>query len=323
MTLPRFARYAWAVLAANLAVVAWGAYVRASGSGAGCGAHWPLCDGEVIPSAPGIAKLVEFSHRATSGIAFVLVVGLWWWARRAFAPGSHVRRAAAWSLGFMVLEAALGAGLVKFELVAQNKSLFRACSLALHLVNTFILLAWLALTAWWASGPTLAPKWVARPRVSLALATGLGLTLLVGVTGAVTALGDTLFPATSLSAGLAQDLNPTADVLLRLRVWHPAMAVLTGVYLLAFAGWGSIRQGTGPVADLGRLLGALVVFQWGLGVTNLMLLAPVPLQLGHLLVADLVWIALVLFGSALLGAAPARVERPAAAPLAAPVTADR
>lgn len=323
MSLDRYARYAWGVLVANLAVIAWGAYVRASSSGAGCGRHWPLCDGEVIPTAPDLAKLVEFTHRATSGVAFLLVVVLFVWARRAFAPGSPVRRAAAWSLGFMVLEALLGAGLVKFELVAQDKSLFRACSLALHLVNTFILLLWLTLTAWWASGGAAVSVRRAGRGVAGAVGVGLLLTVLVGVSGAVTALGDTLFPAASLAEGLRQDVAPTSHLLLRLRIWHPALAVVTGVFLLGLAGWASYVRGPGTTGTLARVLGSLVVLQWVVGVTNLMLLAPIGLQLTHLLVADLVWIALVLLGASLLGLAPDAADAAPRAAFAGAATAER
>ncbi len=47
-----FSRYAWGVLLWNVLVALWGAYVRATGSGAGCGSHWPTCNGEILPRAP-------------------------------------------------------------------------------------------------------------------------------------------------------------------------------------------------------------------------------------------------------------------------------
>src|SRR6188472_342187 len=110
----RLARFAWAVLAYNVAVIVWGAYVRATGSGAGCGAHWPLCNGTVILRAPAVETLIEFSHRATSGLSLILVVVLFFWARRVAAAGHPVRLGATLSLAFMLSEAALGAGLVLF-----------------------------------------------------------------------------------------------------------------------------------------------------------------------------------------------------------------
>ena len=146
MTESRFTRYAWGVLAANLAVILWGAFVRATGSGAGCGNNWPTCNGEIIPRAPSTETLIELTHRATSGIALLLVVALAVWARRVYGPGHRVWHGAAWSLFFMFGEAAIGAGIVLFELVADNESMARALFMAVHLGNTFLLLAALTLT---------------------------------------------------------------------------------------------------------------------------------------------------------------------------------
>ena len=167
------ARAAWLVLVYNLAVIAWGAYVRASGSGAGCGAHWPLCDGRIIPRSLGLATLIEYSHRITSGLALISVVLLLVWVRRVCPPGHPARRGALMSLVFMLTEAAVGAGLVLFELVADNASMARALFMAVHLTNTFILVAWLTLTAWWLSGgEALAPR--AAPGRAAAVAGLLG-----------------------------------------------------------------------------------------------------------------------------------------------------
>src|SRR5918999_5260767 len=145
----RLQRFAWFVLGYNVAVILWGAYVRATGSGAGCGSHWPLCNGEVLPRAPSVATLIEFSHRLTSGLALIAVVILLVWTRRATAPGHPARRGATWSLFFMLTEAAVGAGLVLFQLVADNASMARAMFMAVYLPNKFILLGCLGLPAWW------------------------------------------------------------------------------------------------------------------------------------------------------------------------------
>jgi heme A synthase len=148
----RLSRFAWLTLVYNVAVIAWGAYVRATGSGAGCGSHWPLCNGEIIPRGPTLETLVEFSHRLTSGLALVAVVVLFWWTRRESARTHPARRASAWALVFMLTEAGVGAALVLFRLVADNASMARAMFMAIHLVNTFVLLAFLTLTAHWLSG---------------------------------------------------------------------------------------------------------------------------------------------------------------------------
>ena len=222
-----FTRYAASVLAYNLMVVLWGAYVRATGSGAGCGNHWPLCNGQVLPQGQLTATLIEFTHRASSGIDLVLVAGLVVWAFRLFPRGHLARLGATLSAVFLATEALIGAALVKLEHVAHNASVGRAYSLSTHLINTLTLLACLTLTVWWARGggrlrlrgPV---AWLAIPAV--------GLVVLAGISGAIAALGDTLFPATSLAAGLRQDFDPAANIFLRLRLFHPVLAV-------AAAGW--------------------------------------------------------------------------------------
>ena len=292
----RFSRYAWSVVAANLFVILWGALVRATGSGAGCGRHWPLCNGEILPQAPAAATLIEFTHRVTSGLALLLVVGLFWWSRRAFSQGHRVRRAAAWSLIFIGIEALIGAGLVLLELVGNNDSLGRAGYLAAHLLNTFLLLGALALTAHWSvrESTSSAPagggaRWL--------LGGGLAAILIVGMTGAIAALGDTLFPSQTVAEGFRADADPAAHLLVRLRVLHPVLAILAGVYLSLMV-WAVQRKRVTAIPwGWGRAVTGLVLLQLGVGLTNLFLLAPTAMQLVHLLVADLLWITVVIFAS--------------------------
>ncbi len=292
----RFARYAWGVVLYNVAVILWGAYVRATGSGAGCGSHWPLCNGEVIPRSPQMETIIEFTHRITSGLALLLVVGLLVWAWRAYPREHPVWLGARLSMFFMITESLVGASLVLFELVAYNLSFTRAVVMAIHLLNTLFLLAALTLTAWWASG---------GPRVSLRfthgrmwlLALALVGTMIVGMTGAITALGDTLFPASSLAEGIQQDFSPTAHFLVRLRVFHPLMAVFVGGVIVLLARKG-LRAGVeGPARPLAYALVALVLIQLTAGFVNVLLLAPVWLQIVHLLLADMLWIVLVLYAA--------------------------
>lgn len=293
----RFANYAWGTLAFNIFVILAGAYVRATKSGAGCGNHWPLCDGQVIPRSPQLTTLIEFSHRLTSGIALLLVIGLVIWAFRAYARGNRVRRAAGASLILIILEALIGAGLVRFELVAQNESALRAVIISLHLANTFLLLGALALTAWWASGHDPIELGGPGPRAWL-LGAGIVGVILIGVSGAIVALGDTLFPSRSLTAGLQQDLDTTAHFLIRLRVVHPIIAIAVGIYLIILAAYFGL-----PHPSLKRpaqILIALVIIQLLAGGVNVMLLAPIWMQMAHLLLADLTWVALVTFTASAL-----------------------
>jgi heme A synthase len=293
MSASRLARFAWAVLAYNLLVILWGALVRATGSGAGCGAHWPLCDGQVVPRAPSAEQAIEYAHRATSGLALLAVVALASAAFRSRPAGHPVRRAAVWSTAFIVIEALLGAGLVLFELVAQNASAARAVAMAAHLVNTFLLLGALALTAR-AAADRPPPRLAGRPRTAAAWIATLALLAIAGASGAVAALGDTLFPARDLAHAIEQDLSPTSHALLRLRLAHPALAALAAAAALALAGRWSLtapdRRGAA------RAVVALTLAQVVVGVVNVALLAPVALQLVHLLLADLVWVAMVWAG---------------------------
>lgn len=296
MKLDKFAKYAWGNLVYNLAVILWGAYVRASGSGAGCGSHWPLCNGEVIPRSPQMETLIEFTHRITSGLALLLVIGLTIWAFRRYATGHPVRLGASLSMFFMITEALLGAGLVLFELVAYNTSTTRAVVGALHLINTFLLLGALALTAWWASGGQ--PVQLAGRRgTQAAVAGALVAMLLLGASGAVTALGDTLFPATSLVEGWQQKFSPTAHLLVRLRLFHPIIAVIVGAYIIIVMGIINARQPNALTRRLSRVFTILYCGQLAAGAVNVVLLAPIWLQLLHLFISDLLWIILVLFAT--------------------------
>jgi cytochrome c oxidase assembly protein subunit 15 len=300
----RFARYAWFVLAYNVGVVLWGAFVRASGSGAGCGRHWPRCNGVVIPRSPSAETLIEFTHRATSGIALLAVVALLWMAFRRFPAGHAVRRGAVGSMVLMLTEAGVGASLVLLELVAGNTSQARAWWMAAHLTNTFLLLGALALTAWWAGGGR--PVRVRGQGLAgfLALAP-IVLVLLVGVTGAITALGDTLFPKTAVG------VDSGMHFLQRLRIVHPLLAVGTAVFtMLAAARLRALRPGR-RTARLSRMASMLLGIQLVVGMLNIALLAPIHMQIIHLLVADGVWLALVLLAASALADEPPAMAAPA------------
>ncbi len=306
----RFALYAWLVLGYNLLVILWGAVVRATGSGAGCGEHWPLCQGVVIPHGAQIATLIEFAHRASSGVALVLVIGLIFFGFRRFNSGHPVRRYAVAALCFTLTEGLIGAGLVLFGWTGTNTSPARFVVLAIHLANTFMLLASLALTARSAGAfaEPIPPQQARlrdetafqaavslRRKVSYALAV-LG-TLALAITGTVAALADTLFPSASLAQGLSLDFSASSSYLLRLRVIHPLLAVIIGVLLLAIAAGAWSASESARSKRMAGWLFALVILQAGLGALNLLLLAPVAVQVLHLLIADLVWIALVLLAA--------------------------
>jgi len=304
----RYAAYAWLVLGYNILVILWGTVVRATGSGAGCGEHWPLCQGVVIPHAEQIATLIEFSHRATSGIDVLLVVGLVWMAFRRYGRGHAVRRYAAASGVFTFTEALVGAALVLFGDVGNNVSTGRVVILSIHLLNTFLLLASLALTAWAASRQLSADTGAAQPHPA---ATGKGSYVVYGagiagaigisITGTIAALADTLYPAKSLAEAFRWDFSGTTAPILHLRIIHPVVAVLVGGYLLVVAVMTLSGPGPAHAKQMARRMAGLILLQFVIGAANIVLLTPLYTQLLHLLVADLIWISLVLLTAESLG----------------------
>ncbi|MGP8175138.1 MAG: COX15/CtaA family protein [Terracidiphilus sp.] len=286
-------RFAWGVLVYFIAVILWGTLVRATGSGAGCGNHWPLCNGTVIQHSASVNTLIEFTHRITSGLSFVLVVALLVWTFAGTARGHLARAAAVASVAFTMIEATLGALLVKLGLTAQSQSPLRPAYLALHLANTLLLLAALTLTAHLLSRA----KGYLRGSVRMvapfgALATVV-VVMIVGVTGSLAALGDTLFPASSLGLALAQDFYSTSGWLVRWRWTHPAVAFLASIFLI----WLLVRAARRSTHWDNRRLSALVLLLlatvYTLGLLDVFLLAPLWVQIAHLLAADMLWAALV------------------------------
>jgi heme A synthase len=306
MKLKNFAPFTWGVLGWNLIVILWGAYVRATGSGAGCGRHWPLCDGQVVPQAPDIAMSIEFTHRLLSGGALLLVGAMVIWGFRITKKEHPVRKGLIAAGVLILTEALLGAGLVLFELVEENSSMARAIAVALHLTNTFLLVGSLALTAYWAGGGR-AVQLKGQGAKAWLLGGGLSGMLLIGMSGAVTALGDTLFPVGSLAEGITGDLDPNAHFLVRLRVYHPIIAIVIAIYSLYLVRM-LFKQNTGIARKFLTALVVIGVIQLAVGLTNLLLLVPIPTQLLHLLTADLVWITYVLTTAVLL----AKPEAPTA-----------
>lgn len=289
----RYQRYAWFVLGVNLIVILWGAFVRATGSGAGCGGHWPLCNGDVIPLSRTAETLIEFTHRITSGIALLLTLALVPFARR-FPRGERVRKAAIAAGVLIVIEALIGAGLVLFDLVGGNTSSTRAMVAALHLSNTYLLLGALTLTAVWAATERDTYRSPGRDGWLLTLVALAGM-VAVGATGAITALGDTLFPAGQLASGITQGSDTTSHFLVRLRVLHPITAIVVSTYVLVGLRLHWFANELQHSRSRLRFLAALVVLQLIAGAVNIVLRAPIWMQILHLLIADLIWVAFILY----------------------------
>ncbi len=288
----RFNQYAWGVVGATLLVIVWGAYVRASLSGDGCGAHWPSCGGGILPAEVQTKTIVEVSHRLTSLFLVFSTLGLLVWALRAFPKGDIVRTGAKWSFGLVMGEALVGAGLVLFKLVASNPSVYRAVAMCAHLLMTLFLVAALTLTAWWASGGARL-QWRQRSELRFAIIASFVSVLVVAVTGSLSALGDTLYPAKTLMEGMQQDFAPTASYLLQHRPLHPLSAICATAIVLAMCASSTRFRPDARTKQLALTTSGLMVFQVVLGLVNLVYLAPIPLQLLHLLTANFLWISLV------------------------------
>jgi heme a synthase len=303
--LDKFTKYAWFVLVYNVVVILWGVFLRASKSGDGCGQHWLTCGGEVVPSAPELKTVIEFSHRITSALDGFIVIGLLVWAilkwkRERSETSSRVLKMAIGSFVFVIVEGLLGAGLVLTGNTAETLTAARPFWMAAHLLTTLILLTFLTLTAWFASGGKFF-NFAVAPKVKLLFLLAIFGFLLVGMSGSVAALSSMIFPAATLTEGVAKDFSETSHVLLRLRVFHPVLSVAFGVFLIFFAGWIKSKAGDDAVVKRGSsVLSILVLAQIAWGAITFLTLAPIVMQLVHLLLADAIWITFVLMTAAYL-----------------------
>jgi heme A synthase len=287
----KFTWFAWTVLAYNLPVIVWGAFVRVSFSGDGCGDHWPTCNGQLLPSQMAKPMAIEYTHRIMTGLDIFAVAALCIWAFQAFPKKHVVRRYSLFSLLFLFIEALLGAGLVLFRYVAKDQSAGRGWYLSAHLTNTMLMLGCFTITAWLAYND---PATIRLRNMSRTMMAAILTAMFVSITGAIAALGDMLYPVVSLSEGVRQDFSSASTLLIRLRMLHPFIAVIGAIYIvLAAAQTMRGRDDDSPARMAGARVIFATVFQLALGALNLTLLAPIWMQLIHLIVADVVWIALV------------------------------
>ena len=301
----KFALYGWGVLTYCVLAIVWGSFVRASGSGDGCGMNWPTCGGEgIVPLfSANWEKTVEASHRATSGLVLPLILILLAWSYRVFPKREFrvhpARKAVWWALALTLAEVIIGAVLVKKGWVDKNTSTGRVFLGITHLLTTFGLITSLALTAWFGGGAAWL-KTRGQGPLATALWGALFGALLLGITGAISALGDTIYPAGSLQQGLQQDFNPTSHYLLQLRVWHPWLASTLSLYMILTAGIVTKLRPSADVVRFARLMTAVFVAQMLVGLLNLLMLAPIALQMLHLLMADLTWLSVLMLCMAAL-----------------------
>lgn len=300
-----FERFAWSFLAYLVGVILFGAWVRITHSGAGCGNHWPTCNGTVLPLDPSLETAIEFTHRVTSGLCGVFGALLLAAAWRIYGRGP-VLVGSALTLLFIVFEGLVGAGLVLGELVKDDASVARAIVIAIHLANTLLLTASAAVTAWCAGDR---PTPALRSLTASAFGPALLLLVIASMAGAVTALGDTLFPTeAALGPGLfgkvRGDLGAANHFLVRLRAVHPLVAILTAGWLARLTAPLAFSLHRGVQRTWARWAFTAIVVEVCLGLLNIALAAPGWLQLAHLLMAQALWVSLLLTGVATQHRAP-------------------
>lgn len=306
MKLSKFAKYAWFVLGYNLLVIIWGVFLRASLSGDGCGEHWLTCGGEVIPSAPQLKTQIEFFHRITSSLAGIFVIGLLISsivkkAKEKTEQSRLLVKMSVLSLIFIIIEGVVGGLLVLTGNTAANWTPTRPYWMAAHLINTFTLIAVLSLTAWFASGGKSFSFFKAERKVLLLLIIAILGIFIVGMSGSIAALSSMLYPSSSLAEGIAKDFSASSHYILRLRVFHPLLSVLLGLFLIFLAGWLKKQSnGDGSTIRWANILSILVLTQLISGIVTILTLAPIVMSLIHLFLADAVWIAFVLMSASFL-----------------------
>lgn len=270
-----------------LIVILWGAWVRISGSGNGCGEHWPLCQNQVIPNGAGYATWVELAHRLSSGLFGLLIVILFFVTRKSKSVG--VRRLGLAALILTLVEALIGAKLVLAGLVGDNSSLLRSTVMVVHTLSSFSLTGVLgALWAWdklktRIENPKLSPFKVNASAVGWLL-----MFIAVLVTGAKAALSGTLFPSASLLEGLRADFSSTSHWLVQIRILHPIAATLF-IVSASIAFIKRIDQRLTPLAL------AVLICQFAIGAATLLSLSPIWLKLTHLAFAHTFWIVIILW----------------------------
>ena len=294
-----FGRYSLVLLIATVFVIIFGAFVRASLSGDGCGTGWPICDGGVLPVGAELKTYIELTHRATSGLLLIGVFAMAIWSIRLFEKGHPARKAAIGAFAFTLFSALIGAILVKFKYVTHDASLGRAITMPLHLVNTFALMASLALMVHLARGGQRA-SFKGQGGLGSAFLWTIGSFFMLGMTGAVSAMGKTAFQTKLAGANtflerIQMHVGDQAHPVLKGGLLHPLMAMAAGLILIFTCRLASERRAGDPwVEHWSSLTIWLYVGQMLFGIVNLVASAPVWMQLTHLGLALANWIALVM-----------------------------
>jgi cytochrome c oxidase assembly protein subunit 15 len=277
--------FSWALIVYTIIIIAWGAWVRISGSGDGCGDDWPLCKGMAIPTGEAVKTWIEVSHRYSTMFFGFLVLAQLWMIQRTFPKGHPTRRWVVATLVFTVTEALIGRLLVVYGLVHESTSHARLFIMPLHLINTSLLLFAEVMTA----ESVLFGDRELRTLSPFAKKTGTAVlisSIVLLTTGAIAALGSHLFPSLSLMEGLTKDFAQGAHPALRLRILHPTLALILPIALWYILSNSTLEAPNRFPTSMYRSFGAAILVMLVIGVATLVTLAPVWLKLSHLTMAN-------------------------------------
>ncbi len=288
----------------TVAVVIGGALVRATDSGAGCGESWPICGGQIIPEIGNYHTAIEISHRLMTGLLAIVLLSLFILIRRGYGKEHRLRRAAVGAGVLLIIESLLGASLVIFGWVEFDASIARLIVVPIHLINTFLLVGAMALVAFYASGGSQVKIDLKRTTDKLLLA-GAMLVIVIGATGALNALADTLIKSDTLGTSSGDGVQLTEAVLRQIRTIHPFTAIIGGLVLFMLVRFLAV-DAEPKVRYLIFGVQGIIWLQFVVGLVNIALDVPLETQLLHLFVADVLWILFMLIAFNLLAARTSR-----------------
>ena len=291
-----FSFFCFFVLSFCLLVILWGAWVRISHSGDGCGKSWPSCQGQYLMDSGEQQKTwIEWIHRATSSLFGIIVIWLLIWSVFKFPLKHPVCKSALCIFLFTISEALIGAGLVLAGLTGDNMSPTRVLVMNLHLLNSVLLVSSLFVCWRFSLGKSFSfSKQIKKRKGRLSIALFIFVFFLIAFFGSVSALASSLFPSSSLLEGLALDFNPNSPWLIRLRWLHPFLALFFGGAFLYYYFFIQDKE----EKETGIFGQKIFIFCVSLalfsGLLNLILLSPVFLKLVHLLIVYLLVMSFIL-----------------------------
>ncbi len=280
MSLKRYRSYLVFLWIYSILVIVWGAWVRISKSGDGCGTSWPLCNNTIIPDTENTHTLIELTHRLSTGIYGILAILLVIWTFKLYSKQHNIRKISLFILSLTILEALIGAKLVLFGLVGGNTGVDRIIVMSLHQVTSVLLTGSVAKAYYLTFTNKINPSYL--------IATLKIMFLLIVATGGIAALSNTVFPSNSIIEGLMSDLDPNSHILLKLRIIHPILA-MTLTFAMLFIIIKLYKDDPKYAIKLSIFISIGVV----IGLITLITLSPTYMKLIHLTIAHIIWAVIV------------------------------